>query len=302
MKKLIFAFSAIFVAFQCLAATESNSNKYITKDYDLKNFTGIHASGIVEVQLAKSNTWNVSVTLPEDLEPYLDVKVTNGKLSFTMRQVPLRVSKNYRNWTVTAKVAMPVFRSLSMSGASSFVCNDSFNLGDTDFKLDLSGASKANGLDLIARNLDIEMGGATSVSLRGDFQNVDIEMGGASKGNFEFNADRLSQEVSGGSRAIHSGEFGDIKSETSGAGVFKLTGAADTIEIEASGAAKVETTRATVRTIKASLSGASYCEVNALDNLVVDASGASSLRYVDNESMRLDIRSNNRGSSVTKMK
>ena len=302
MKKLIIVLSAIFMTISCLAANDVESNKYITKDYDMKDFTGIVASGIVEVQLTKSNTCKVSVTLPDELEDYLDVKVNNGKLIISVRQVPIRLSRKFGVWSVTAKVAMPELRSLSMSGASKFECDNSFDLGNGTFKLELSGASKANGLEIKARELEVEMGGATSATISGVFHSAEIEMGGASKCTFEISADELSQEISGGAKSYHTGEFGSIELEVSGASVFSLRGVADTMNIEASGASKIETSQAPTRAIKARISGATFCEVNALEVLKVDASGASSLKYVNNEHLDLDLLSVSRGASVTKIR
>ncbi len=302
MKKLIISLTAALMTLASLAAGEVNSDRYVTRDYDFKGFNGITASGIYDVQLEKSNTWKVSISVPEDLEDYLDVKVNNGRLVLGMKQVPLRVSKNFSKWTVTTKVSMPVLRSLSLSGAAKFDCSDSFDLGNETFKLELSGAGKANGLDIKAKELEMEMGGATSANITGDFQKVEIEMSGAAKCNFSISAVELNQEISGAAKAYHSGDFATVELEASGASVFSFNGSADMMDIEATGAAKVETSKGTARTVKASVSGASYCEINALESLKVDASGASSVRYVDNSSMDLDIRSINRGSSITKMK
>lgn len=302
MKKLIIVFAALFMAFSSLAAAEVAGDKYITKDYDLRDFTGIAASGIFEIELVKSNTWKVSVTYPEVLEEYIVVRVSSGKLSMSMKQVPLKISRNYKNWSVKAKVAMPVFTNLTLSGATKFDCADHFDIRDMDFRLDISGAAKAHGLDIVARNLDMEMSGATAASLRGDFENAKIEMGGAAKCDFEISADVLDQEISGAAKAYHKGEFAKVDAEISGAGVFSFNGAADVMEIEVSGAAKAEMSRAAVSEVKASVSGASFCEVNAVKSLQVEASGASSLRYVDNDNLKLDIRSIGRGSSVTRMK
>ena len=302
MKKLIIVFTALLMTVSGLSAKEVESNKYITRDYDLSNFAGITASGIVEIQLTRSNNWSVSVTMPEELEDYLIVKVTNGKLSFSTKQVPIRYNKKYGIRPVTAKVSMPVLRSLSMSGATKLVCDSSFDLGNDAFRLDLSGASVANGLGINAVELKMEMSGASSASIAGDFHEAEIEMGGAAKCNFDISADELHQEISGGAKAYHSGEFGLVDVEVTGAGVFSVKGAAATVEIEASGASKFEASQCPARTVKASISGATYCEVNALESLRVDASGASSLRYVGNDGMDLDIRSISRGSSVTRMR
>ena len=302
MKKFIIVIAAVIMALPSFAADVVKSDRPVTKDYNLKGFYGIDAGSIVEVQLTKSETWKVSVTLPEALEDYLDVKMNNGKLSINLRQAPLKIRKNYGTWVVTATVSMPELRSLNLSGAIKFSCDDSFDLGNGTFKMDLSGASKAKGLDIIAKELVMDMGGAASADLAGDFHVARIEMGGAAKCHFNINADELDQEISGAAKAYHSGEFGSIELEASGAGVFSFTGSAEKIEIEGSGASKIETSKGKAIAVEATLSGATYCEVNALENLKVDASGGSSLRYVDNDGLNLDIRSINRGSSVTKMR
>ena len=146
------------------------------------------------------------------------------------------------------------------------------------------------------------MSGATSASITGDFNYADIEMGGAAKCNFSIGADKMDQELSGAAKAYHNGNFTSVDVEASGASVFSLNGAVDKMDIEGSGAAKIETSRATAREVRVSVSGATNCEINAFDYLKVEASGASSVRYVDNDSMKLDIRSISRGSSITKMR
>ena len=302
MKKIIIVLASLAMAVSSFAATELPSDRTITKDYDLKGFSGIVASGIYDVQLTKSESWGVSLSFPEVLEDYIVVRVSNGKLYLSMKQVPMKISKNYKNWTVKACVGMPVFESLDLSGAAKFQCDDTFDIGDREFKLDVSGASKVNGLSIVAKELEMEMSGASFARVNGDFINVEIEMGGAAKCEFEISADYMNQEISGAAKAYHTGEFDRIEVEASGAALFSFTGLANKMDFEVSGAAKLESSKARVNDVKASVSGASYCEVNAQDNLRVDCSGASSLRYVDHDNLKLDIRSINRGSSITKMK
>ena len=127
-------------------------------------------------------------------------------------------------------------------------------------------------------------------------------MSGAAKCNFEISADELNQEVSGAARAYHSGDFTTVILEASGACVFSFKGNTDKMDIDGSGAAKIETATGTARDVMASISGAAYCEINALENLRIEASGGSSIRYVDNGNVKLDIREISRGASVTKMR
>ena len=301
MKNLLTTIAFTLMAFVTLSANNAAPVTYITKDYNLKDFTGINASGIVEVQVVKSNTWKVTVTMPDVLEDYMVVRVSNGQLNLNMLTVPIKITRNLKNWNVTAKVEMPVLSRLDMSGATKFKCNDTFDIGDEIFKMDISGAAKVESLDVIARRLNMEMSGATVANFAGDFDDADIEMGGAAKGTFNINAIRLHQEIAGAVKTQHNGDFDKINLEASGAAAITFNGKAAYMLTEASGAAKVVAKAFPIDDVKMVISGASYCEINAGSYLEVDASGGSSLKYVAHDGLNLKINSNGRGSSVTKM-
>jgi hypothetical protein len=68
----------------------------------------------------------------------------------------------------------------------------------------------------------------------------------------------------------------------SGASSCDAVGSADRHHLDLSGASRCETGDLVSREVRASLSGASYALVRALDRLVVTASGASTLEYFGN--------------------
>ncbi len=302
MKKLFISISILLACVCSLWAEDQANPAYVTRNFDFKNFTELSVSSMVEVKLSKSDTWKVSINLPGDLDSYLDVRMDGNELRIGMRNIPAVIQRKLRNMNVTATVSMPELRELEVSGAASVTCNDTYDLGDKEFSLELSGAGKLKGMTVNAKKLDLEMGGASSAELAGVFDTAEIEMGGASKGKFDISAAKLIQEISGASKANHSGSFTNIDLEATGACVFSFKGNADNLTMEVSGGSKVEVFDAAINDVKARISGASYCEVNAQKALQVDASGASSLRYADNESMKLNIRSISRGASVSKAK
>ena len=117
-------------------------SKVITKDYDVTGFTGLEVSGIVEVVLKKSDTYKVSVSIPESLEKYLIVRAREGELKIALTNLNERMAFKTKDVEVIATIEMPMLRSLEMSGATKLSCSDTFDVGDHTFKMELSGASK----------------------------------------------------------------------------------------------------------------------------------------------------------------
>ena len=151
MKRLIALLAASLAAFIMSAAPAP-----ITKDYNLKGFTGLHVSGLVSVELTKSPDWKVSVTLPPELEEYLVVKTSGGNLSISLNNVPAKVLRRFRDLEIKAEIAMPELRTLEMSGATSLSCGDTFDIGSETFKIEVSGASKVKQLGINAKDITLK--------------------------------------------------------------------------------------------------------------------------------------------------
>lgn len=274
----------------------------VTKNFDFKNFTGIDVSGIVQVELKKSNNWKVSVTLPAEYEPYLSVRVSGGELSIGLKNLPDRITRRIKGGEVVATIAMPALYSLEMSGATKLYCEDFFDTGNRPFKMELSGAARVTRIDLSGSELDMELGGAANIRLTGAFDKAYIDAGGASRCDLDMDARIISEELSGASKAYHTGKYGEIKVDASGASVFSVKGSAESLKLLGSGAVKLEAFDCVTDNAKVSMSGAGYCELNALYDVTVDLSGGSNLRYKDNPDVKVDVISISRAASIKKVK
>lgn len=306
MKRLIIVLAALAMGLVAQAKDFSGNSEnpgiaYTTKAYNLKNFTGISVSNIVNVELKKSDTWGVSVNLPEEIVEYLVVGVKDNNLVIGFNTIPMRVQKHIKDWKVTANVSMPILTNLEMSGATKFSTSDAFDIGERTFTMELSGAAKATGINITARGLKMEMGGATGADVTGLFDDVNIAMGGASKCDFNVSAIKLKQVLSGAAKAYHTGDFNTVTLGASGAGVFSIKGIINKMNIEASGAVKVETYDAEISDATLSFSGAAYGELNVLKTMAVELSGGASVRYKDNEGLDLDVISMGRGASLKRV-
>ncbi|MBR5661131.1 MAG: DUF2807 domain-containing protein [Bacteroidales bacterium] len=274
----------------------------VTKNFDFKNFTGIDVSGIVQVELKKSNIWKVSVTLPADYEPYLSVRVSGSELLIGLKNMPDRITRRIKGGEVVASIEMPALYSLEMSGATKLYCEDFFDTGNRPFKMELSGAARVTRIDLSGSELDMELGGAANIRLTGTFDKAYIDAGGASRCDLDMDARIISEELSGAAKAYHTGDYGEIKVDASGASVFSVKGSAESLKLLGSGAVKLEAFDCVTDNAKVSMSGAGYCELNALHDVAVDLSGGSNLRYKDNPDVKVDVISISRAASIRKVK
>ena len=282
MKKIIALLGLLLLVPAAVFAGDETTTApaYATRSFNVRNFTQIDISGIVDLTVEKSDRFSVEVTLPESVEKYLVVKVSDGCLKIGVENIPASVTRRLKDWTLTARVSMPLLRGLEMSGATRFRCDDTFDLGGKDFELEMSGASRASNLLLRnVRELEVEMGGATSLSLQGDCAVADIDMSGASRAAFELDAGKLMLDCSGASEPT-------------------LSGSAKTLFAEVSGASKFRARELPVPEVRLIASGAAKCEVAAQRKLSAEASGGSDVRYLSSPGLET-ILNIGRGASLS---
>ncbi len=254
---------------------------YTTCKFGCKGFTGLDLSGSVKVNLVRSDTYKVEVTLPRELEECLLVRVEEGELKIGWkRNIPPKFLKNSSGWTCEAEIHMPSLRELEMSGVTSLQCSDTFDLGRGEFSLDMGGASRLASLNVNAGKLEADISGASSYEITGEIGEAELEISGAATGSFTINADRLEAEVSGASNTTFDGTFGTADIEASGACELHLKGTVGLLKADASGAAKVKAMGAVTEDAVIQASGAASCGVNVTRSITIkDATGTSKIRY-----------------------
>lgn len=134
---------------------------------------------------------------------------------------------------------------------------------------------------ITANNLkNIELGGACKLETKNTltFPMLNIGLSGASTATVAVEVTNLNLDFSGAAKASISGKAQKVTMDGSGASILS--------------AKSLETT-----TMALDLSGASKADVNVSEKLVVEASGASNVRYTGNPSLEQDISG---AASVTK--
>ena len=286
-----------------LTTTSKVDAEYTTCKFNCKDFSGLELSGIVEVNLVKSDSYKVEITLPNVLQEYLQVYVNHGILKIGWnKNIPSKLQKELGNWTCKAEIAMPKLRKLEMSGATSLKCDDTFDLGREEISLDLSGASKIKSLNVNAEKLDAEISGACSYKLTGNFNEAELDLSGAASGSFKINADKAEVDVSGAAKTNMDGNFGKIEVDASGACILNLNGKVGKLEVDASGASNVKAMDAEIEDALLETSGTANCSVNVTNSLMIeDATGASHINYKAPKNLGVMTKSIGRMASVNRV-
>jgi hypothetical protein len=108
-----------------------------------------------------------------------------------------------------------------------------------------------------------------------------LEISGACelKSEGDIRLENLEMEVSGASEITLNFALAKLDLNLSGASELTLSGSCDDVYMETSGASEIDALNFKVGSMTIDASGASDCKVNVTEDLKVDASGATSVRY-----------------------
>lgn len=196
-------------------------------------FTSLSSGGPMNVEIAYGNSNSISVEADENLLPYIETTVDNGKLT-------IKSSKNknlkYRS-NITVRVSMTKITGLQQSGSGSITGDGKFT-NDGETEISLSGSGNLNlGFDSFG-DLELSISGSGNMNLKGNstnkleakisgsgnidclkvpVNNVDAKINGS--GNVKVNAkNSIDAKIAGSGSVFYKGEATDIKSKVAGSG------------------------------------------------------------------------------------
>lgn len=138
----------------------------------------------------------------------------------------------------------------------------------------------------------LELSGAARGTARGfkSIHDSKIVLSGASSLDADIEAYDMNIEVSGASRLTGNLKANNIKLRESGASRIQLVGSGNNMDLEVSGASQAQLDGFTVNDARVEVSGASRASIAPTGKMDVSLSGASSLEYSGNPTLRgLDI-------------
>jgi hypothetical protein len=260
MKRTILVITLVLVVISTVFAggcirkdISEDSGNMVTRDFDFTGFTRIKVGNAFKVDIARSDNYSITVIIDANTAEGLKV-IKNGD-TLEIGREPFWKFWGVRNRTQVT-ITMPELRGLDLSGASEG--NIRGFKSSRDFTLDVSGAS----------NLDIDM---ETLGFYG-------VISGASGLSGYLKSGLCDVEISGASHVTLSGSGSDIKLDVSGASQAHLedyTVVNADVELSGAGQASMNISGK----LNADLSGASHLEYGGKPTLgTIDISGGSSLK------------------------
>lgn len=192
----------------CFDFTHIEGSKTLeTRQYDYSGFTRIDVSDAFTVEITRSDTYAVSVTLNDNIFDNLDISVTGDTLNITMNSFA-----HFVNTTQQVLISMPELDALSITGA----CQATVSGFQSNTNLDLTvvGASGMEINDLKAGDTTISVVGASHLSGSLITDNAAFDVTGYSNINLTGSASKMDLSVIGASHASLSGFIVDDASIT----------------------------------------------------------------------------------------
>jgi len=253
MKRLV-----LFLMIFGLTATVAFSQK--TETRQVSGFTGINASSVFNITIAKGNTESLVIEADNNVMPYVRSEVKDGVLNLYLSNDKQQVNIK----TLKATIVMKDLNKVTLSGVCNLTAKDLFT--PEKFKADCSGVSNMD-VNLNTGQLSIEASGASTVTIKANVTGdagLDVSGTSAIKGGLKAN---------------------NVNFSSSGNCSIELTGSAADIKINASGTSNINAVNFIVKTATIEASGVCKITANVTDALKVNSSGVSSVSYKGSPSL-----------------
>ncbi len=201
----------------------------------VSDFTSLASQGSMDVQISYGDSKSVVVEADENLLPYIETSVENGKLSIKPKKnVNLKSSSK-----MIVYVSMTKINSLQLSGSGNINGDGAFT-NDSKTNIALSGSGNIKlGFDSF-KDLELAISGSGNIDLKSSKTNT-ITASVSGSGNIDcsnINSNDVNAKISGsGNVKVYANNSIDAK--ISGSGNVYYRGNASNISSKASGSGKV---------------------------------------------------------------
>lgn len=233
MKKIFSAFLLLFFATAVLAQKVVNDVNAEARPVGSFHAVSIsHAFKVIITQGAEEGL-AVSANDKEDLQ-YIKTAVENGVLKIWVDDKRKFWPKNRK---LRAYISAKTLDAISASGASDIDIEGTFNA--SSMKINLSGASDLSGRLVVSGNLNVDLSGASDITISGSAQTAEFDLSGASdvKG-YEFSTVTCNVEASGAC-GVHITVDKELSARLSGASSVSYKGTGTVRDIRTSGASSI---------------------------------------------------------------
>lgn len=237
MKNLCMAIALLAVTFSYgqWPFEKIQGDGHVTKETrSIGNYTAVSSSGFWDVMIAYGESNSIQLEGDENLLPYIETKVEDGKLTIKSKKNANLRSKN----KMTIYVSLTRMTGISLSGSGDMIGKGKFeNAGNTDVKL--SGSGSINIDFNKVSSLDLSISGSGSIRLSGTSRELNARISGSGNADCSgLNADAVTAMISGsGNIKVYANQ--KIEARISGSGNVYYKGAANEVSKHVSGSGRV---------------------------------------------------------------
>ncbi len=199
----------------------------------VENFTSLSSHGSIDVKINYGNSNSIQIEADENLLPYIETTVENGKLTIKTKD---NVNLKSRS-KMTMYVSMSKIDGLKLSGSGNIDGNGEFT-GDNKTEIMLSGSGNIHLSSGSFKNLDFQISGSGNINLKGgsadeitasvsgsgnidcinlSADNVNVNISGS--GNARVNANKsLTANIMGSGNVFYKGSASNISTKVAGSG------------------------------------------------------------------------------------
>lgn len=170
----------------------TGSGNLQTKEFSFSGFNKIDVGSVFEANITRSDSYQVSVTIDDNLVNYLDVTQSGDTVHIALKPF---VSFGFP-FHASANITMPELQACSISGASKGTVT---GFDNDNMEYNVSGASALTVADLKAKNATINLSGFSTLSGTLTTSSATIEVSGASTLNLAGSAQNAQMEATGAS-------------------------------------------------------------------------------------------------------
>jgi hypothetical protein len=251
---VLMVITAVFTGGCIRKDISEESGETVTRSFDYTVFTRVDVGYAFKADITRSDTYSITVTINEKLADRLKVEKTGDTLKIGLKN-PV-----WNFWGVDSRprvtITMPELRGMELSGASEgnirgFKSTRDFTLGvsgasNLDIDMEtlgfygvISGASGLSGY-LKSGLCDVEISGASTVTLKGTGDNLVLDVSGASSAKLEdYAVTNADVELSGASTGRLE-VSGKLDANISGASTLEYSGNPTLGRIDISGASSIK--------------------------------------------------------------
>lgn len=198
------------------------------------SFTKVASSGSWDVMIAYGTEHGIQVEADENLLPYIETKVEEGKLTIRSKKNSNLRSRN----KMVVYVVLPTLKAVYLSGSGDMIGKGNFS-NDGKLSLAVSGSGNIK-LDINnAKNVDCNIAGSGKILVTGKSETLDTNISGSgSVDAFGLNTNEVSASISGsGNAKVFANKA--IDARISGSGNIHYKGAPESIQKKTAGSGRV---------------------------------------------------------------